>query len=105
MSLVSGILKAVGLPHDDVSFVLSRVEIAHMTRGRVRVISRDLRADPGLSRLIEDRLASYREISRFEINPVTGSVIIDYDEGKIVKHSFLDRLIREARAQYTQRKK
>ena len=55
------------------------VEIAHHTRGRVRLKVPKARDDPALLQHIKDAFANVPGIEAIELKPATGSVVLHYD--------------------------
>jgi hypothetical protein len=59
------------------------VEVAHALPGRVRFKISKLKHDPELSRELGQRLAGVEGIERVEISPLTGSVLVIFDQTKL----------------------
>lgn len=100
MALIKNLLKGLGLPHDEVSFILSKVKIAHFIEGRLRVVYKELCSDDSAYLQVKERLEKVEEISSFSINRISGSVIIYYEASKIIKNSFLDKLLCAVKSKY-----
>jgi heavy-metal-associated domain-containing protein len=58
----------------------SDVRVAHAIPGRIRLKIRALRADPALASRLEDLLVGAAGVRRAEANPVTGSLLVHYDD-------------------------
>lgn len=58
--------------------IIRAVRISSYIPGRIRLHSRKLVGDRELCRKVYAYIASYREIDKVEVNPVTGSVLIQY---------------------------
>ena len=53
--------------------------IVHMLPGRVRLKLAELKNNPDLARYLKQRLCRHAGISRVEVNPTTGSILMHYD--------------------------
>jgi Heavy metal associated domain 2 len=56
------------------------VQVAHAIPGRIRLKIEGLRANPGLAQRLEERLSGTAGVRHVEASPVTGSLLIRYDE-------------------------
>lgn len=74
-------------------YLVNQVEVASCIEGRLRVIYDDLKHDEQLRSQVEQELSAIKEIQSFTINPVTGSVLINYDAARAAKNSFLKELL------------
>lgn len=81
-------------------FLVSQVQIASMIEGRLRVIYTELKHDAVLRSQVHDELSQIKEITSFTINPTTGSVVINYDQGKAAQNQFLSELLLQAHAKW-----
>ena len=60
------------------------VQVTHFLPGRIRLKLKDLKRNPEFAEEIEETLAEVPGIEQVEANPVTGSVLIEYDpEGPV----------------------
>jgi len=78
-------------------YLVSQVQIASLIDGRLRVIYENLKHDAELRQQVQQELAQIKEITSFTINPVTGSVVINYDHHKAQQNQFLAELLVQAR--------
>lgn len=78
-------------------FLVSKVQIASLIEGRLRVIYGELKTDAALRQQVASELSQVSEITSFTINPTTGSVLINYDPKRADQNQFLTELLREAR--------
>lgn len=101
---IKSILNKVGIPTDSAEFLISKVEIAHIIDGRVRVIYKDLKTDVALRNEIEKRLSAINEVTSFKINPVTGSLLINYDVKRALNNKFITKFVELAKAKYNKQK-
>lgn len=53
--------------------------VIHALRGRVRLKVAGIKNNPGLAQEIKQRLSNKAGVSRVQINPITGSVLMYYD--------------------------
>ena len=53
--------------------------VIHALPGRVRLKVAGIKNNPGLAQEIKQRLSSKAGVSRVQINPITGSVLMHYD--------------------------
>lgn len=104
MAVFKNLLKKVGLPYDDVSFILNKIVIAHMIPGRIRVVYKELCKNDAIYTTIYERLSELKDIKNFSINRITGSVIIEYESKNVEKTSFLGRFLEGASVKYKQEK-
>lgn len=74
-------------------YLVNQVEVASCIEGRLRVIYGDLKHDEQLRAQVEQELSAIKEIQSFTINPVTGSVLINYDAARAAQNSFLSELL------------
>lgn len=74
-----------------------RLEIAHQTTGRVRLKVAAGKNDPELLKQIADTFSAIPGMERITVSPVTGSIILNYDEDN--QKAFNDRLVRNLIAQ------
>ncbi len=56
------------------------VRLAHLSPGRIRLKVDDLKRDERRAREIEEQLRSVSGIHSAAANPITGSLVLDYDE-------------------------
>jgi hypothetical protein len=68
-----------------------RLEIAHQTTGRVRLKVAAGKNDPDLLKEIADTFSAIPGMERITVSPVTGSIILNYDEDN--QRAFNDRLM------------
>jgi heavy-metal-associated domain-containing protein len=59
--------------------VAERAKVVHAIPGRVRVKVPQLRANRALGRRVDDRLSVLPGVRRVDVNPVTGSLLVEYD--------------------------
>ncbi|MGI9231617.1 MAG: HMA2 domain-containing protein [Methylocystis sp.] len=74
-----------------------RLEIAHQTTGRVRLKVPAGKNDQDLLKKIADTFSGIPGMERITVSPVTGSIILNYNEDN--QKSFNDRLMRNLMAQ------
>lgn len=74
-----------------------RLEIAHQTTGRVRLKVAAGKNDPELLSQIADTFSAIPGMERITVSPVTGSIILNYDEDN--QKAFNERLMRNLMAQ------
>jgi hypothetical protein len=75
----------------------ARLEIAHQTKGRVRLKVAAGKNDPDLLKEIAETFSAIPGMERITVSPVTGSIILTYDEDN--QKAFNDRLMRNLMAQ------
>lgn len=61
-------------------YIFSRVQMVHLTPGRIRVVCEELKTDPKLRGFINKRLKEVAAIKTYQINRLTGSVTVEFDE-------------------------
>lgn len=64
-------------------FFLSTVTVASYIPGRIRGYSTLIKGNNENAKLLEEYFSKFPEVSKFTINVVTGSVLIEYDVEKI----------------------
>ena len=74
-----------------------QLEIAHQTTGRVRLKVAAGKNDPDLLKQIAETFSAIPGMERITVSPVTGSIILNYDEDS--QSAFNDRLMRNLMAQ------
>ncbi len=94
---VASVLASLAPRSMQARFVLSKVRVAHVNEGRIRVIYDALKHDDELYVNVGDALDGMDEVTAWKINRITGSVTINYDPGKVVPGSLVDELIQGAR--------
>ncbi|MCR5537132.1 MAG: hypothetical protein K6F05_06950 [Succinivibrio sp.] len=82
------------------ALVLSHIEIAHFTEGRIRAVYAPLKQDDAAYAELCSHLDAIAEIDDYTVNRTTGSIVINYDPQKIVPNSFLGHLVDGARKKY-----
>jgi Heavy metal associated domain 2 len=75
----------------------ARLEIVHQTTGRVRLKVAAGKNDPELLQQIAETFSAIPGMERITVSPVTGSIILNYDEDH--QKAFNDRLMRNLMAQ------
>jgi copper chaperone CopZ len=65
----------------------------HALPGRLRLRIRDLKRSPDLARSIEQRLGRMAGVRRVEANPVTGSILVVYDENLLDRRDVFGALL------------
>lgn len=89
MGIIASLLPAKG----KAKYLVSHVEVASLVPGRLRVIYADLKHDESLRAQVNDELAAIKEVNEFSINPITGSVVINYDTNLVAQNAFLSELL------------
>lgn len=79
--------------------IMSLVEAAG--HGRIRLVYPKIKTDEALRAEAEAELKDIAAVENYTINPITGSVLINYNLAAIEKGSFLEALLKEARRIYT----
>lgn len=74
-----------------------KLEIAHQTAGRVRLKIAAGKNEPELLKRIADSFSAIPGMDRITVSPVTGSIILNYNEHN--QKAFNDRLMRNLMAQ------
>jgi len=69
------------------------LEIVHRIPGRFRIQSLDLRNRPELLKRIEEEFKSNKGVNEFQINRITGSILVLYDVHKVGEEELLKRLV------------
>lgn len=59
------------------------IQIVHAIPGRVRLKIADIKNNPSLVRLIKNRLSAIAGIKRVEGNPITGTVLVQFDPQRV----------------------
>lgn len=94
---VASVLASLAPRAMQASYLLSKVKVAHVNEGRIRVIYDALKHDDELYVNVGDALDGMEEVTQWKINRLTGSVTINYDPLKVVPGSLVDEIIRGAR--------
>jgi copper chaperone CopZ len=66
----------------------------HHVPGRIRVRNPAIKRDPARATVLQSQLERLNGVTRAEVNPVTGSVTVHYDQGAIGSHDVLGELER-----------
>ncbi len=77
------IFKVMGLPTSKMEWFLQSVEVGSYLPGRIRVYSKALINNQGLKEKVASSLDTYKELEKYTINTISGSVLIEYDPMKI----------------------
>jgi hypothetical protein len=72
---------------------LAGIELRHAIPGRVRLRIPAIKGEPGLSREVQKQIAALTVVSRVEVSPVTGSVLVMYDPADSAAIAQLGRLM------------
>ena len=60
------------------------VKVVHFTPGRVRLKVAAVKNNPAYSGMLKDAFQAVPGISSLEVNSLTGSVLIQYDKGRLL---------------------
>ena len=71
---------------DEKKYFLSTVEVSSYIPGRIRCYSSLIKNNHENALILEDYFSKFDELNSFKINEVTGSVLIEYDAGKVTRH-------------------
>jgi hypothetical protein len=71
---------------------LEDLRVVHAIPGRVRLKVAQVRENPALAGELQKRLAATRGISKVEVNPLTSSVLVLYDERELSSPDVLHEL-------------
>ena len=72
--------------------LLASIRVVSFTEGRVRVRSPWFLKNEALRRQIEEYVCSFTGVEKAEINPMTGSLLVEYHPGKLREKPGLKRL-------------
>lgn len=78
----------------------SPISLEHAVPGRVRVKVPRVRSDARFAQELRQRFATIDGVRRIEINPITGSVILHYDDDQMAPIDFLHALADAFRAAF-----
>lgn len=87
-----GIMEALQIPSNRLDFFIRSVEIASYLPGRVRLRNSNLVGNPMLERELKAQLLSFHEIDSVETSIVTGSILIQYNPGKLRENAELRKV-------------
>jgi hypothetical protein len=60
-----------------------KAQILHAIPGRIRVRISQVKENPAFAKQLEQALARMQMVQWFQVNPLTGSVLIGYDPGRL----------------------
>lgn len=87
-----GISDLLSLQKTNLERFIQSVEISSFLPGRIRLHSKALVQNLQLQKQVTETLQGYKEISSIEINPLTGSVLIQYVPALLQKNPELARM-------------
>lgn len=87
-------------PEQRAIFFLRYVQILHYIPGRVRLYSEQLVKNDEAAALVRRHLDGIPEIIRYALNPVTGSLLIEYSPEKASQNPFLNEVEQMIQRQY-----
>ena len=76
-------------------YFISTVEVSCYIPGRIRCYSSLIKNNHENALILEDYFSKFDELNSFKINEVTGSVLIEYDDGKVTRNPELREIEEE----------
>lgn len=80
------------IPTNELDLFIRSTEVSSYLPGRVRLYHKDAMGNPKLADKIKNYLASFPEITKTEVNTVSGSILILYDVEKLRKNPKLKKV-------------
>lgn len=87
-----GLFDTLSLPKTKLEYFLQSVEISAFLPGRIRLHSKQLVQNPQLQKEVAATLQGFKELSAVTINPLTGSVLIQYVPALLQQNPELARM-------------